>query len=152
MSYRWNIVTDVQTVVMALSALSDATSAIRERPFCSEEHGDVLPFLCLSSVSEKLIRATMANTIQKDYTHVLAYFQKKSAVLQSAADQQKQFDVREAIEKALHKGGGVLPTVATVTGCEGYDPEPAFDLAGLDKLFTVSLQLFTFRNTEPRSV
>lgn len=153
MSSYHSVLTACKTTVLALPVLSvaGATGAVRKRPFFSAEHGDALPFVTFSPEREMVAAQQQSEEVWLDYPVYVVLFLAKNATLQNAAQLQLQLDAREAIRKALWR------TPTPPLGIPGlfhavYDPEPAFDLGGLDELFDVSLQRFTFRVPEQRGL
>lgn len=149
MSYFDTVCDSVKTVIAGLTNFSGVTCDHRKRPFVSTDHGDTLPFCCVAPARESVALLYFGNGAHIDYTVIVALFQAKGATLDDATQRAWQQDRREEIRKVLYKSG--LSGASTVMACVKYEPEPVFDLAGLDTLFDVSLQSFTFRSNETRS-
>lgn len=149
MSYFDTICDSVKTVIAALPNFSGVTCAHRKRLFVSTDHGDTLPFCVVAPGRESIALLYFGNGAHVDYTVNVAIVQAKGATLADATQRQWQQDRREEIRKALYKSG--LSGASTVMACVKYEPEPVFDLQGLDQLFDVSVQAFTFRSNETRS-
>ncbi len=145
------ILTAVETVVAAIDAFAMATPAVvvarRKRPFFSKDHGDVLPFVCVCPLKEVDMGWDTEKLVRWGYPVVVAILQQQGATLASATELDWQLDRRANVRDALIADGALgLSQVE----CFGYDPEPIFDLGGLDRILDVSLQMFTFTTDETR--
>lgn len=149
MSTYYTILTQVEAVVTDLLDLAAPSIAVRKRPHHSTPHGDPLPFFCVSPIAERIVNQQFQNGAWVDYPVIVALFQAKGATVQRPSELQYQLATRESIRKALHK-----PTPLAVSGLfdSDYDPSPAFEIGGMDNMYDVSLQMFTFRVDEARSV
>lgn len=142
MSYEVDVRTSVASVTSGISGLESIGVKIRKRPFFSKEHGDTFPLIVISSLPEKIAKLHMPNGIWWDYPILVTLIQENGATLGSLTEYNWQSNTRQAIRDALYQ-----PSLAGVTSVfdVDYDPHPIVDLGGLDSLFDISLQLFTFR-------
>ncbi|MCA1684662.1 MAG: hypothetical protein LC745_01500 [Planctomycetia bacterium] len=148
MSQYYSILVAAKNALAALPGFVGATFSIRKRPFCSTDHGDVLPFVCLSYDAEA-VGDVYTTGVWIDYPVWVTLFQAKGAECGEITSEQYQLDRREDVRVTLYKGS--LATDPPVMDCTRYDPDPAWNTAGLDQAFDVSQQKFTFRNVEARS-
>jgi hypothetical protein len=119
---------------------------VRKRPIVTREH-DTFPLVILSPQQEKIHAQQFERGVQIDYPVAVVILPAKTSNPASAAELQALLDRREEARDALWKP--YLSGVSTVMDTQ-YEPSPAFDLGGLDHLFDVSLQLFTFRDQDTR--
>lgn len=133
-----------KAAVMILPEFADCGGEIRERPFCSEEHGDKLPFVSFSGTTETVENLYRGERALFDYPVYVTVFTAKGSTLQSNAAMRLKYERREAIRHALWR-----PRLHPSQGKARYEPNPAWDFAGLDKLFDVSIQCFVYNNDEP---
>lgn len=148
MSQYYSILDAAKTTLAALPGFAGYSFDIRRLPFCSTDHGDVLPFACLSFTRERLAGMTFKDS-WLDYPCYLTIFQAKGKTKDDASVVQAVLDRREEARLALFKGNP-LAAVPTCFDCTEYDPDPAFAIQGFDISFDVSQQLFLFRNAEAR--
>jgi hypothetical protein len=139
-------------ILQAVKALAEGVVAppavkVRKTPFHSSEWGDPLPMICLAMGKESVHNEDMKGGVRMLWPVMVAYFQAKNSTLEDPAQLQLQYATREALRLALWRQR--LDDAPTVIGCR-YDPDPAFDLAGLDAHFDISRQLFTYQSSESR--
>jgi hypothetical protein len=116
---------------------------IRKRLFFSAEHGDTYPFCCLARDKDPITALQFNKGAFVDYPIYVVIFQQLGFTIGDLAQQEWQDDRRQEIFSALYK--------TRLVGFDvNYDPEPVFDLAGLDKLHDISIQKFTYRVSESR--
>lgn len=139
------ILTGTLSVLNGLTGLSGYDSGIRDRPFCSVEHGDTLPFVCVSAGKERELELYRGGALV-EYPVYVALFYERGPAVEDAAARQAKFERRAEVRHALWQPQAVKATQIDAD----YDPDPPWDLAGLDALFDVSLQLFRFTNDETR--
>lgn len=149
MGVQWTITDAVRDVVAGVSAFSSATVKAQKRPFFSSDHGHTLPFVSVCPLKERVDREDMGNIVHMKYPVLVAILHKLGSALENETELQWQLDARQAVSDALWKT--TLSGASTVYDSD-YEPAPAFDLAGMDRMFDVSLQLFTFTSAQPRSV
>jgi hypothetical protein len=128
-------------------ATAGAQGKVRKRPYFSAEHGDAHPLLTFAPTAEVVDEQTFESAFIV-YPVVVALFLQKGATLQSEEQLRLMTDLRDAARRALWRPYA-LPGIPAQIDCD-YDPEPAFDLGGLDELFDVSLQLFRFKVSDTR--
>lgn len=123
-----------------------ATGAVRARLFCSTGHGDVLPFVCVAGGKEREREAYFGGRVWMEYPVFVGIFTEKGPAVQDAAALALIDSRREEARDALWQVGVVHASQVDAD----YDPEPAYDLGGLDQLFAISLQRFDFIVDEAR--
>src|SRR5262249_37373134 len=122
---------------------------IRDRPFHSTEHGDPLPLVTVSPGKEDdgdyFMTEGAGGGVEFRWPIVVALFQSKDGSVEDPAATQWRIDRRW---NAFQACGRTRLTAAPTVMDFRYDPDPHLDLAGLDQVLKVSLQLFTYRSTE----
>lgn len=151
MATYWDALTGVLAKVLAtptFASYSASQYAIRSRPFCSMEHGDVLPFLCVSGEWESLHGEwdQFDGAAGLNYPVMVSWFLSRGGEVQDATRMQLVYQGREEIRTALWQPKILSNLQVDAT----YDPNPAFDRAALEKQFQLSLQRFVFTYVEER--
>ena len=145
MATHLDILNAVKGTVQGLAVTG--TVVVRKQPFWVSEH-DSFPLICLSPEAEQIESLTFENIAFIDYPVVVMHVIRRGSSPESQAEILEQLEFREKVRLALWRPS--LAGVDAVMDCN-YEPEPPFDMSGLDQTFDVSLQLFTFRTSEARS-
>lgn len=151
MSIQWTITTAVEDVLAAMAGFGMpgvTMFKVQKRPFFSADHGHTLPFVAICPMKERILEQTMANRIVTGYPVVVAILQAFGSTWENETQLQWQLDRREEVWLALWKNS--LAGATTVFNTD-YEPDPVFDLQGLDRHHDVSLQLFLFHSNQARS-
>lgn len=149
MSVYSDILSAVKTKVegSGVFASTPIPVSIRKRAFFSASHGDTPPAVMIAPGEERIHSLYMPDGVWVDYPVHVLLVSAEGGALGNATELQYQLDRRQELRALLWKSS--LSGVSAVFDCD-YDPHPAFDLGGLDKLYDVSVQLFTFRAKETR--
>jgi hypothetical protein len=145
MNAYWDILTAARTTLRNLEIVAPYPAKIRKRPYFDPDHDGAPPALIVSPLGEQVQAYAFENVAIIDYPVVVVFFQGQGATLMSEDELELQLNVREAIRKALS-----VTNLTAATMDVNYDAAPAFDLEGLDNLYDVSIQLFTYRTKEER--
>lgn len=134
--------------IQAIPGFAGVSIKIRKRPWHSAEHGDSFPMVCLSPLPEIIANENFKGVDWIDFPIIVAIFQQLGATLESETQLNWQSSRREDLRLAFRRA-----KLADVTGSMDcfYEAQPQFDTGGLDQLYDLSLQKFTFRVSTPRN-
>jgi hypothetical protein len=139
------ILDSVVSTLSQVPPLAGVTIRKRKRPFVDRERGETLPAVCVSPSREKIESLHFTKGAKIDYPVFISVIESGDLLY---LDPSWMLETRERIRLALYRPA--LDGVPAVFDCD-YDPNPAYDFAGLEASLDVSVQLFTFRAAEPRS-
>lgn len=140
MSVAWDLLDGVRSALADLDWQEAVEVKVRKRPFHSIDHGDALPLCVVSLWRESAGGYATEGVVMPTLEVLVAVFQRKGSTLQSETELQWLLDRRQAVEDAL-----LVPSLGGLTFADyGYDPAPAYESAGLDKSFDLSLQAFRY--------
>lgn len=146
-SPQWTILTSVQSTIQGIAGFSGITVAIREKPFCSTDHGDTLPLVVISPGKESVNGYHMPNGVWIDWPILVSIFQEKSGSVEDATAMQWRVTRRWELFQAL-----AVSTLSGLTNLLGFDynASPLVDGVVLAGHIKVSHQEFTYRSNELR--
>lgn len=135
----------VKSIIQSLPGFAGIPVKRRKRAYIDIQRGDVLPMVTISPTKEDVAKLYMPDGIWIDYPVLIVTYQTLGATLESEAELDWMFDRRQELRQALFETS--LPGAPSIFDCN-YVSHPVFDTGGLDQLFDISAQLFTFRSNE----
>lgn len=153
----YDVVAAAETALSALTgpgeALEGVTIDVRE-PAAVDSQRDAAALaagglLILTPEAESVEGEQFGNTLDVALPLRLTLVARGKLQFADRAALGSKHGAREAIRLALHKTG--LPGMGASVWDARYEPEPAYDVAGLDRQYRVSRQRFVYVESGPRS-